>query len=91
MECKKICIRNMFLKVSINVRKTIGCSLSFLACSKTRFYKALFSNFVALGYKIGWIKLCFTTKLPFNYEKRACKLAITHEIAYLALKSALGF
>jgi hypothetical protein len=52
---------------------------------------ALFSNIVALGYKIVGFSFVSLQNCSINNEKRVCKLAITYEMAYLTLKSALGY
>jgi hypothetical protein len=61
-------------------------SLRFLA-----FAKALFSNFVDIDKKIGLNDLFFFEKLTLFMRKEHANLIPTREMAYITLKSALGF
>jgi hypothetical protein len=55
------------------------------------FVMALFSNFVAIDYKIKWNDLFFLAKLTLLRRKEHANLIPTCKMAYITLKSALGF
>jgi len=52
---------------------------------------ALFSNFVAIDYKIGLNYLSFFTKLMLSMRKELANLVPIYKMSFITLKSALGF
>ncbi len=55
------------------------------------FTKALFSNFVAIGYKIELNYLRLFTQFTTIMRKELANLVPTYKMAIITLKSALGF